>query len=63
MLKIPLIRSSDLSFEFIVKTFALIKVFFNCSFFEVLIIEVVDLSLLLLNKVLHSMKILDVPDI
>ena len=62
MILIPLINSCNLSLQFIIKLLALVKTLLDKGLFEILIVEVIDLSLVLLYQVLHPVERLDVPD-
>ncbi len=63
MFKVPLISRCNLSLQFVIEALALVETLLGIGLFEVLIVEIVDLSLILLNQVLHSMKRLNVPKI
>lgn len=56
MLRVPLVAQTNLPFELIVQTLALELVVPDVGILEVFIVKVVDLSLILLNKILHTME-------
>ena len=62
MILIPLVNSCNLSLQFIIKLLALVKTLLDKGLFEILIVEVIDLSLVLLYQVFHPVERLDVPD-
>lgn len=60
VVEVPLVCEADFSLELVVETLAGELVVSDVGFLEVLVVEVIDLSLILFNKVLHSMERLDV---
>lgn len=60
MILIPLINSCTLSLQLVIKTFSLILALFDISIFKIIIVEIVNLSLILLYQVFHPMKRLNV---